>query len=686
MRPDLSPLVEGLRELCPNTAAVDFETYYSKDCSVQTDGNWAYCQNPEWDAYMVSIYAPGIDLEYVGPPRDAPWEKISGMTWLAHNANFDRHVYERLVEQGLIPEVAYKVWHDTADLAVYSHLPRALASAVKTSFDLSISKAARSNAKGKRWPLDFSETEQHVMLDYAMDDAVLCMALWGKHAGGWPQHERDLSLHTGNIEFRGVPVSREQIEKNLEILQTALWAAKKKIPWHDETDQKCKPVALGSPKAMERECFRRGVPPPKTTALKEKAFIDWLDDYGELVPSIRDLSRYRRINRAIKVYQSLLKRIRPDGMASLSLKYFGADKTGRWSGTSKFNLQNMAKAPIYLDKDFGWLDTGVFGAAPDGAVYVVDMRSCIVALPGHTLGISDLSQIEPRMLSWVIQDRVFLAACAAGQSPYEAHARASMGWTGGVLKKENPDIYALAKARVLALGYGAGWQKFIEMARGYLGSEEAFLEIFAKDTDEDQRAGFINYNEWLTDKLNNKAAKTVLREWPMVDDQTKDIWVNAWIQVTDFRKSNPLLASKKLDGPLGIWEKLDAAFKKAADTSGFYETAMPSGRSLHYYDVTSSRGYQCRQNNPNAVPTRMYGGKLTENLIQALSRDAFALGILRLEQAGLKVLFTVHDEAVVDLPPGRSIDEVNTLLAQPPPWAKSLPVAAEGESSVFYQK
>jgi hypothetical protein len=687
MRPEISTLVEGLRELCPDgVAGVDFETYYDKTCSLKVDGNWAYCRHPDWDCYLVSIFAPSAGVFFVGSPKDAPWDQIAGMVWLSHNSNFDRHVYERLVEVGTIKAVPYSVWHDTASLSVYCHLPRNLKGAVKYAFGFDVSKASRTNANGKRWPNEFTEEERAAMLEYAGDDAVFCWCLWAQFASQWPEHERQLSLHTGEMEFRGIPVDVDLIEKNIGILKNALWKIEQTIPWLTDKDAKGKPYALGSPRAIERECFKRGVPAPSTTAIKNKDFLDWLDEYGEHVPALMDLSRHRRINRALKAYETLRRRIRQDGRAALALMYFGADKTGRWSGTSGFNLQAIAKSPLLFDGEFSWVEPSAFGPSPENVEWTCDMRACFVASKGRQLAIPDLSQIEPRVMAWVIRDHVFLEACRSGQSPYEAHARASMGWNAGKLKAEDPMTYALAKARVLALGYGAGWMKFIEMAFTYLGSEEVFLAIFGKDTSEEQREAFLEYNRWLLKEHKNKAAGKVLREWPTLTDSEKNVWVNSWYQVKDFRTNNPLIANSNLkNGPLGIWKKMDDAFR-AAEAVGTYEVELPSGRSLMYYSVTSAKGWSARQGNPDGRRTYLYGGKIVENMIQAISRDVFALGILRLEAAGYEVLFTVHDEVIVDMPDWGSLEEITDLLARPPEWAKSLPVAAEGQLSPHYLK
>ncbi len=82
-------------------AAIDFETYYSKDYSIQGASTHQYCYHAEFDAYMVSIYSP--DFEYVGHPDAFDWAKLDGYTLIAHNASFDQRVFERCQELGIIP-------------------------------------------------------------------------------------------------------------------------------------------------------------------------------------------------------------------------------------------------------------------------------------------------------------------------------------------------------------------------------------------------------------------------------------------------------------------------------------------------------------------------------------------------------------------------------------------------------
>ncbi len=688
--------------------AVDFETFYRTEklarrtsqapCTVELSGNWGYCRHPEWEAYMVSIWSPACpklglkEVSYVGDPKLAPWGEIAGRTWLSHNRNFDRHVWERLEEISKgVTWGHFAVWHDTADLAVWSHLPRALAKAVAEKYRLTLDKGARTSMDGVRWSDVPAEDKQRI-LDYALDDSVSCWLLWADLAPEWPEHERKLSLHTGNIEFRGIPVNRAGVERDIGVLETALWKTRERIPWVDKEDEDTgKPYALRSKKALDRECLKCGVPPPESTAQKSKDFLDWLDEYGERVPAIYELARYRRIDRALSVYRALLARIRPDGRAALGLKYMGADKTGRFSGASKFNLQNLLKVPMYFSADYGWLDAADQGKTPDGCAFAVDVRSCITASPGRKLLIPDLSQIEPRVLNWIVGNREFLELLKQKDeggnlmSPYEAYARVCMGYVptpgGKGMKRDAPGLYSLAKARLLALGFGAGWQKYIEMARGYCTSEAEFLSLFAVTPTEEQTAKFLSYLDWMSTKMNHSGSRQCRAAWPELDAQTQAIWVNSWTQVRDYRDTNPAVASR--DG--GLWARLDAGFK-ASVADGVFENVLPSGRSLKYFSVTPQWGWSCRPGNPLGIPQRTYGGLLCENMVQAIARDVFVHGILNLEAHGYEVLFHVHDEAIIDAPPDADPAEVVRLLCDAPAWAAGLPVASECESSAHYKK
>ena len=105
--------------------AVDFETYYDKECSIRTLGTLGYFSHPQFDAYMVSVVG-NEGTSFVGHPKDFDWSILNGNIVLSHNASFDETLYLYGVEQEWWSSCDPFEWHCTADLAAYSKLPRSL--------------------------------------------------------------------------------------------------------------------------------------------------------------------------------------------------------------------------------------------------------------------------------------------------------------------------------------------------------------------------------------------------------------------------------------------------------------------------------------------------------------------------------------------------------------------------------
>src|ERR1043166_1093797 len=134
-----------------NTAAVDFESHFSDECSIKTLGTDGYILHPHFYVYLVSIATD--DLEYVGGIDAAPWDKISGedWEWVAHNASFDERVWHYLRKWGKVPELDPRLWHCSADLCAFKSAPRSLAKAVEFFYQQKVSKDYRTLMKGKHW-------------------------------------------------------------------------------------------------------------------------------------------------------------------------------------------------------------------------------------------------------------------------------------------------------------------------------------------------------------------------------------------------------------------------------------------------------------------------------------------------------------------------------------------------------
>jgi hypothetical protein len=267
-----------------------------------------------------------------------------------------------------------------------------------------------------------------------------------------------------------------------------------------------------------------------------------------------------------------------------------------------------------------------------------------------------------------------LESMGRGESPYEAHARATMAWAGGLLKKENKHLYALAKARVLGLGFQCAWEKFITVAQAMAG-----LDITVDDPEFVQAAGEdgqpIFEKDGVTPKMVSGYGLTSKRI------------------VREYREGNPLV--------VGMWKRLDEAFK--GSVGGTFEMELPSGRKMIYRNVRRSvrqeynkeTGRYDRKNvvvaevvkNGRVMAAPLYGGLLTENLVQATARDIFGEHCLSLQDApGIDVLFTVHDEAINECDPGVTVKDVENIMSKTPEWIKGCPVAAGTEEAAHYKK
>lgn len=365
---------------------------------------------------------------------------------------------------------------------------------------------------------------------------------------------------------------------------------------------------------------------------------------------------------------------------------FITKQTGRWSDgggegrsqDSGFNTRNLPHGEMF-GEDWFLGKKNKDGTREDakGHNYIhlwspetsrgVDLRKCLIPAEGHHFTPADLSQIEPRILWSFAGDHAALDLVRTGMSPYEAHARATMNYMLDLPMDEgDPAGYRLAKARVLALGYQAGWVRFITMARIY--KVEA---CFDHPITEEDKARFTNY-------LQKCRVAEWLALWSRADENTRRTYVNSWLIVSGFRATNPLI--------IKLWRKLDRAVRNAIGED--FEIKLPSGRALKYRNIAMDDGNVTGVVIKNGKPTRikLYGGLLTENITQATARDVFAECLLRLDDAKLWVPLSIHDEAVPEVPLATTANEVKLIMSQPPDWMPNLPVGSKCQSVLYYTK
>ena len=576
--------------------AVDFESFYAKGCDIKSLGQWHYLNDPKCDVYLMGVAGDGI--EWAGHPKDFDWSQLDGKFIVAHNLSWDGLVLAKLARDGVIPDhIQFAGGGCTANLSVYLGAPRNLAGAARELLGVDVTKDLRTWMKGRTWQDAVDAGRADDLREYVLRDAQTCLDLWLKHSHHWPENERELAHLTMTSGWCGVRIDRDTADQAAASLDLVMWQARNDIPWADGD------AAVLSIKSLGEHCRSNGIPPPPSTSEDDPACAAWEDTHGEKFPWVAAMRTYRKTNALHAKLRVMKERIRPtDGCMGFGLKYFGGH-TGRWSGDSGFNMQNL----------------------PRGESHGADLRGCIVPRPGKEFIVCDLSQIEPRVLAWLCGDTLMLEQLVNGIPLYEAHARATMGWTGGNLKKENAELYSLAKARVLGLGYGCGPGRFVEVARTMAG-----ITITPQE-----------------------ATRTV----------------------ESFRGSNRKITA--------LWNRLQNDFHRSA--GGDFVVELPSGRKLTYRDVRSAGGWTARvERGGRRIP--FYGGKLCENLVQAVARDVFGESLLRLHRLGVEVVFHVHDEAVCEVAPGTDPHEIERIMSITPDWLTGCPLAAEAVVTTRYCK
>ena len=429
--------------------ALDFETYYDNTLNVTELGPRRYAHDlilNNKPPYLISLASPG-GLTYVGPLSSCPWKKFYPSNGIvAHNASFDKVIFQACAEAGLVPAEWSRVpWFCTADMSAYLNAPRNLQGAVKCLLGVDISKDLRSRMKGRLFD-SLSAKDRMDMENYALRDATLCLALWEKFSGEWPEFERKVSEINREAGIYGVAINESLIREFKATLSHAMFRAEQILPWRNgEAGSESK---ILSPKALAEACRRNGIPCPENTNEDSPECEAWEATYSEKFPWVKAMREYRKANILLKKLATMEKQS-IDGVLPFNLLYFGAH-TGRFSGSNRMNMQNL----------------------PGRKASETPLRKVIVPRKDNLLCVIDWAQIEPRILYWMVKDTESLSALRDGAQIYELYARRHMGYSDPEpLKEKNPQLYVAAKAAVLGLGYGCGAKRYVSVAKSLAGLE-----------------------------------------------------------------------------------------------------------------------------------------------------------------------------------------------------------------------
>lgn len=394
--------------------------------------------------------------------------------------------------------------------------------------------------------------------------------------------------------------------------------------------------------------------------LTKETVAEAMKSADETAAKLLDI-RTRTAKTSVSKYDMMQKSAGNDDRVRGVLQYYGANRTGRWAGRliqgqnlPRNYLENLDLARDIVRRGDREAVTLLFGSVGDTLSQLI--RTALIAPEGHVLCVSDFSAIEARVLAWLAGEKWVLEAFMRGEDIY---CTTASGMFHVPVEKHgrNSHLRQKGKIAVLACGYQGWTPALISMGALKMGlTEEELPDIVER---------------W------REANPHIVAFWKTVEDAAAYVMATA--------------KSVKLSHGLRF-----AWMKDPAYGSSFFTVELPSGRKLFYPEPRlkkNDRGkdalYYRTQVGTKWVLTGTYGGKLVENITQAVARDCLAASLSRLRAAGYKIIMHIHDEVVLEVPEkdaASALEKVNAIMAEPLPWAPGLSLTADGFISPYYKK
>jgi len=651
---------------------LDFESFFSQE----------YCMGKGKNALSIVEYITDSRFRFTGlgiqindqlprfiPGPHVPWaieqlkEKfgvaLHNCVVTAKNNKFDCLI---LVEKfGIFPP--YTI--DVEDLSRYydSRMKQGLKDLVKL-FKLP-AKGETKQFKGLYWETMTSEQRQ-AMKEYCLRDIknekslleILLPKLDNVNT------ELDLARHTLNLYLRPVlKLDTQQATKIASEMDRALSEDLRKIAWVLKYRTKAKPNISKIMRAKKifpqilQDILPEGetVPMKKgknqmipATAQNDVAFQYLLAHKDQ---KVRELCRAKAACSSWPLHQSKVKRMIDqanccDGLIRMPLKYYGAH-TGRWSGTGGWNPMNL----------------GGKGRGRPIHPLVTAVRGTLVAPDGYTLVIVDSAQIEARELAWVAHQDDLVKGFADGEDIYSEFASdlfQAKVWKPSEEEKKTPEGQTadirrgFGKDAILGCGYGMGTNTFFDRCR----QNDTLRPLF--DSGE---------YDW---DFISRLIKTYRTKYTNICDFWTEIekcfrWPTKYAKErTEYKISNT--------ASLRFWK-----------SGTIIKMQLSSGRIMNYRHASVSP----KDDSIKYLHGHLWGGSITENLIQAMCRDLLGYWLLKCEDIGIPIVLHSYDELVGCVPEEEAEDALFIMIdvmKQAPLWADGLPLAAEGMISERYCK
>lgn len=616
---------------------IDFETYYDRDYSLSKMTTEAYVRSPDFEIIGVGIKVNNYPTDWYS--GDNPGRFLKSLDYrdkaiLCHNTAFDGAILSW--HFGIRP----KLWLDTLSMARPYHnltVGGSLA-ALATYYELGQKGTEVVNALGKR-KADFSADEMKAYAEYCKNDVEITKKLFDKLAKGFPASEimvidQTMRMYTEPVIELDVPL----LEKHLEEVKARKRGLLNDLGLSGISDEAITKMLMSND-IFSKYLQNLGIDPPTKISAKtgktswafsktDKAFTDLLDHPDERVQSVVS-ARLGVKSTLEETRTNALIGVSQRGALPIMLNYYGAH-TGRFSGGDKLNLQNLPSRGN------------------------TTIKRALKAPEGHVLVACDSSQIEARMVAWMAGQQDLVDAFAQKRDVYSEFASEVYGRP--ITRADKVERF-VGKTCVLGLGYGMGAEKF-----------RRTLEI--------GQAG-------ISVKIDINEAERIVRLYRSKNHKIVELWNRCNNALTQMMQGG--------NGDLGRGITFDnQGILLPSKFRIVYPALRQSSNGFEY--ISDARSYRkairdrVTTGTMDVSWTRIYGGKVTENLIQALASI-----VIRNQMAAIgrqyKVVFQVHDEIII-LAPEAQADVAEQALIQvmstPPSWAPDLPVACESGKATNY--
>ena len=640
---------------------IDLETYSSID--ITKSGAFKYAEAPDFEILLLA-YAwndgPVRVLDLTDPfGHDELPDIVAGLldpdtVKVAHNSAFERACLTKYLGQ----ELPAEEWEDTMVLAAMNGLPMSLDAAgaalqlkdqkIKEgtsliSYFCKPCKPTISNGGRTRNLPEHAPDKWERFVEYCRRDVEVEQAIYYRlYRFPVPDWEREVWALDARINERGVLVDTELARAAIDV---------------DEAFTTTHSTELQRLTGLEN--------PNSVAQLKE-----WLESVGvsceslnkvtvaDLLITVPDRTTRRVLElrkllgkTSTKKYQAMLAAACRDDRVRGIMQYYGAGRTGRWAGRI-VQPQNLPQNHLDIigrvrelvrQRDLETLEMA-YDNVPDVLSQLI--RTALVAKPGHTFLVSDYAAIEARVIAYLAGEQWRMDVFAEGGDIYCSSA--SQMFKVPVEKHGiNGHLRQKGKIAELACGYGGG-----------VGA----LKAFGAD-----KMG-----------LTEQEMQDIVSQWRQASPTIPRFWRDA---------ENTAKRALEQPGRTFSLPYCDVKYRKDADA---LRCRLPSGRILSYWGARVENGSIVfmgqNQTTRKWEKTDTWGGKLVENIVQAVARDCLAVALLRLDQAGYKIVFHVHDEIIAEAPEGSRWEDMADIMGLPIDWAPGLLLRGDGYETKFYKK